>query len=158
MYLTCSLCLCVGGWVCLGKGKNELFAFKWFYETKNGNSVVLRLTLLIINLASKEIDMHNSSEHLLMEVFMHPMWGGSQTGVSSMVRSHWMPCRKLSVPSSCSPVFITTTMSLPPLPMYKTSPSSPLPPALCVRSKTLWCVVMSRWRAAVFSHLQKAKS
>lgn len=52
--------------MCIGKGKTELFAFKWFYETKNGNSVVLWLTLLIINLASKEIDMHNSSERSLI--------------------------------------------------------------------------------------------
>ena len=58
----------------------------------------------------------------------------------ALVQSHWMPCRKLTVPSSCSPVFITTTMPLPSLPMYKNvSFWSPLP-ALCVRSKTLWCV------------------
>lgn len=80
MYLTFSLCLCVGGWVGVyRKRQKRIICIKWFYETKSGNSVVLWLTLLIINLASKEIDMCNSSKHSLLEVFMHPLWKGGQT-------------------------------------------------------------------------------
>lgn len=111
------------------------------------------LSLLIINLASKEIDVRNSSDCLLMQVFMNPLWVGGQTSVSSVGLVPSDAFRKLTVPSGFHHHHAPSTSA-----HAQNVSFEPHRLLSAWGRKTLACVVASRWRAAVFTHLQKAES